>query len=213
VPNPVRLQRFTPSQRPLGDPPTVLVLGRIAVRKGIEDAVAVARAFLAIDPRVRFRIVGGPSLWSDYTPLLKDLPAENSQYAGRVDPAEIDAELAGSDVLLQASTYEPFALTVAEALAAGLPVVGTAEVGAIEDVDRSVAAEVAPGDASALAGAIVEMLDRLRADPVAVRTLARAEAERLFAPEVVCEQISSALARLVGDESRPAGRPPHVHCG
>jgi glycosyltransferase involved in cell wall biosynthesis len=100
-------------------------------------------------------------------------------------------------VLLQASKYEPFALTVAEALAAGLPVVATSEVGAIEHVDGSVAAEIEPGDVRGLAAAIVTMVERLRANPVETRSAARAEAERLFAPEVVCEEIAGLLKRLV----------------
>jgi hypothetical protein len=41
------------------------------------------------------------------------------------------------------------------------------------------------------------MLERLRDSPVETRTKARAEAERRFAPSVVCEQISTALERLV----------------
>jgi hypothetical protein len=46
------------------------------------------------------------------------------------------------------------------------------------------------------------MLDRLRTNATETRALARAEAERLFAPEVVCEGISAALARLL---ARAAG--------
>jgi len=197
APNPVRLERFTPADRPLGDPPVVLVLGRIVARKGIETIVAVAKTLREREVPVRIRVVGGPSLWSDYTRLLEDLPPENAEYAGSVPGSEIPAELAGSDVLVQASSYEPFALTVAEALAAGVPVIGTSEVGAIERVDRSVAAEVPVGDAQAMATAIVEMLDRVRTDAARMRATARDEAERLFAPEVVCEQISTALERLV----------------
>lgn len=197
VPNPVRLERFAVSERPPQQPPTVLVLGRIAARKGIEDVVAVAHALLERDFPVRVRVVGGPSLWSDYTKLLEDLPGENSEYAGPLPSSAIPAELAASDLLLQASHYEPFALTVAEALAAGVPVVATSEVGAIEHVARSVAAEVPPGDVPAMATAIVEMLDRVRANPAETRSTTRAEAERLFAPEVVCDAISSALERLV----------------
>jgi glycosyltransferase involved in cell wall biosynthesis len=197
VPNPVRLDRFDDIDRPLGTPPTVLVLGRIAARKGVDDVVAVARTLHEQDADVHFRIVGGTSLWSNYTPLLEDLPAENSAYVGHVHSSRVPAELAGSDVLLQASKYEPFALTVAEALAAGLPVVATSEVGAIEHVDGSVAAEIEPGDVRGLAAAIVTMVERLRANPVETRSAARAEAERLFAPEVVCEEIAGLLKRLV----------------
>jgi glycosyltransferase involved in cell wall biosynthesis len=206
IPNPVRIDRFTVTTKSLGTPPTVLVLGRVAARKGIEDVVAVAKLLLARGSDVRLRVLGGPSLWSDYTKLLEDLPSENAEYVGARPASEIPAELEASDLLLQASKYEPFALTVGEALAAGVPVIGTSEVGAIEGVDRSVAGEVAPGDVEAMASEIVQMLDRLRANTAQMSALARSEAERLFAPEVVCEQISAALQRLVGEASHD-GRP------
>jgi glycosyltransferase involved in cell wall biosynthesis len=198
VPNPVRLERFPLNEKAIGEPPLVLVLGRIALRKGIEDVVALAQALLRRDADARIRVVGGPSLWSDYTPLLEDLPAGNAEYVGSLPASEIPAELAGSDLLLQASKFEPFALTVAEALAAGVPVLATTQVGAVEGVDRSVAAAVAPGDVEAMATAMVEMLDRVRTDPEGVSAKARGEAQRLFAPEVVCEQISAALQQLAG---------------
>jgi glycosyltransferase involved in cell wall biosynthesis len=204
IPNPVRLERFAAVEKLLGDHPTVLVLGRIASRKGIEDVVSLAKLLRDQGSPVRLRIVGGPSLWSDYTALLEDLPAENAEYVGSLPASEIPAELAGSDLLLQASKYEPFALTVAEALAAGVPVVGTSEVGAIENVDRGVAAEVAPGDVAGMAAAIGAMLERVRADPAGVSAQARAEAERLFSPELVCNEICAALGRLVADGAAPA---------
>jgi glycosyltransferase involved in cell wall biosynthesis len=198
VPNPVRLDRFARNERPCGSPPTVLVLGRIATGKGLEHVVALARLMHERGSDVRFRLVGGTSVWSDYTTLLEGLPPENSEYAGWVSPSQVPAELAASDVLLQASKYEAFALTVAEALAAGVPVVATKEVGAIEQVDRTVAAETEPGDVEAMAAEIDAMLERLRTQPTQTRALARAEAERLFAPAVVCRQISDALERLLG---------------
>ncbi|HTW43585.1 MAG TPA: glycosyltransferase family 4 protein [Solirubrobacteraceae bacterium] len=199
VPNPVRLERFVASERPVGSPARVLVLGRISVRKGVEDVVAVARELSQRGADVRVRVVGGPSLWSDYTPLLAGLPPEDSEYVGRLGAGEIPAELAASDILLQASKYEPFGLTVAEALAAGVPVVATSEVGAVEGVDRSVVEVVAPGDVTAMASAVMSMLERLSANPAALRASARAEAERLFSTAVVCRQISDALERLVGE--------------
>ena len=200
VPNPVRVERFAAPDRGLGEPPTVLVLGRVAVRKGIDDVVAVARMLPRRGVDARIRVVGGPSLWSDYTPLLDELPGESAEYAGGVPAEEIPGELARANVLLQASRYEPFALTVAEALAAGLPVVATSEVGAIEEVARTVVAEVAPRDIAGMTTAIAAMLERIERDPTGVRSAARAEAQRLFAPEVVCAQVSQALARLVGGE-------------
>ena len=201
VPNPVRTSRFSFTDRDGEGTPTVLVLGRISARKGIEDVVAVARALSERDAGIRLRVVGGPSLWSDYTKLLEDLPA-NAEFAGHVAAAEIPSELARSDILLQASKYEPFGLTVAEALAAGVPVVATSEVGAIEGVDRSVVAEVAPGDVEGMAREIMSMTAALERNPGEIRARAHADAERLFAPETVCEQISTALERLVDGAQR-----------
>lgn len=207
IPNPVRLERFTESHSELGKPPIVLVLGRVSVRKGVEDVVAVARVLLERGVDARLRVVGGPSMWSDYTKLLDELPADNAEYVGRIAPPEIPAELARSDVLLAASKYEPFGLTVAEALAAGMPVVATSEVGAGEGVDAAVLARVRPGDAEAMASAIAEMIERLRAAPRELRAAARAEAARLFASELVCTRISGALETLLGDAGESDGHP------
>jgi glycosyltransferase involved in cell wall biosynthesis len=201
IPNPIRADRFSTDERAVGEPPIVLVLGRISARKGIEDVVSVAGLLLARGVEARLRVVGGSTLWSDYTSLLDDLPPENSEYVGSASAGEVASHLLESDVLLQASKYEPFGLTVAEALAAGVPVVATGEVGAIEGVDRSVVREVAASDAKAMASAIANLLGELRDDPAELRRTARAEARRLFAPDVVCGQISDALERLVETES------------
>jgi len=199
VPNPIRLERFTEPrlERPLSDPPAVLVLGRVSARKGVEDVVAVARELLARGSDAHVRVVGGATLWSDYRPLLEDLPKQNAEFAGRIPPSEIAGELTRADVMLAASKYEPFGLTVAEALACGVPIVATSEVGAIDGVSRAVVAETAPGDVGAMTDAIEQMIERLRSDAAPVRESARREAERLFSTETVCAQISAALQALV----------------
>ncbi|MGO9761788.1 MAG: glycosyltransferase family 4 protein [Solirubrobacteraceae bacterium] len=197
ITNPERMDRFVPSQRPLADPPLVLVPTRLSMRKGLEDVIEVAKTLLDRNVDVRIRVIGGPSIWSDYTKLLEDLPAENAEYGGRIPPKGMPAELERSDIVLLASKYDPCPMSVLEALTAGIPVVATSEVGSIEGVDRSVATEVAPGDVAGLVSAITAMLERLRASPTEVRALARAEAERRFATDVVCEQISDALEQLV----------------
>jgi glycosyltransferase involved in cell wall biosynthesis len=195
IPNPVRLERFTALATGRATSGTVLVLGRVAARKGIEDVVSVARLLRERHAAARLRIVGGPGSWSDYTSLLEHLP-ETAEYAGRVGAAQVPDELARADVLLQASKYEPFGLTVGEALAAGVPVVATTEVGAIEGVERSVSIVVDPGDVPAMADAIEQTLGRLRAEPASLRAAARAQAQLLFDPARVCAQISTALLEL-----------------
>ena len=203
IPSPIDIERFKPTDRELPATPTVIVVSRIIARKGIEDVVALARMLLERNVDVRFRLVGGASVWSDYTKLLEELPAENSEYVGALPSSEIPSELARSDLLLLASKYEPFGLVVSEALSSGVPVIGTSAVGAIEGVDSTVATVLQPGDVAGMAAAITEMLDRVRRSPAEMRSLARAEAERLFAPDVVCRQISTALERLV--DSAPNG--------
>jgi glycosyltransferase involved in cell wall biosynthesis len=202
VPNPVRLERFDAAgaQRGLQAPPVVLVLGRISMRKGIEDVIATAHLLGERGSDAQIKLVGGPSMWSDYSKLLADLPQDNAEFVGRVPPSEIPRLLAQADVLLQASKYEPFGLTVGEALAAGAPVIATSEVGAVEEVDSTVASVVAPGDPAALADAVSAMLKRLAAEPDELRKRAQAEATRLFAPRTVCEQISKELEQLVERE-------------
>jgi glycosyltransferase involved in cell wall biosynthesis len=197
VPNPLRSDRFAGLQLEPQSPPVVLAMGRISVRKGVDDVIGVSRILAERGVAARVRVLGGPSLFSDYTPLLDDLPSGTSEYAGHVSAAEVPGELARSAILLQASKYEPFGLTVAEALAAGVPVVATSEVGAIEGVDRTVVTEVEPGDVEAMADAIEAMLSELAGGGERIHSVARAEAARLFSPEVVAEQISVALERLV----------------
>ena len=205
VTNPVRLDRFEVVDRVPGEPPLVLVPTRISVRKGIEDVIAVSKLLAERGVSARIRVIGGPSNWSDYTKLLDDLPHENAEYGGRIPPAKMSAELQAADVVLLASKYDPCPMSVLEALASGVPVVATDEVGSIEGVDRAVVMEVPVGDVPAIADAIEQMLDRVRADHTRLRATARAEAERRFARDVVCEQISDALERLVGRSEHAAG--------
>ena len=70
-------------------------------------------------------------------------------------------------------------------------------MGAVEGVDAAVASVAQPGDVEAMAAALTATLERMRANRAEIAALARAEAERLFAPDVVCGQISDALERLV----------------
>jgi len=196
VPNTVRMERFGEAKDGIGQPPTAVVVTRIAVRKGIDQIVVLSQLLKERDVEVRLRIVGGQSQHSDYRPLLGALEPSNSTYLGHLDGDEIPRELVRSDMFIQASKYEPFGSTVAEALATGLPVIATSEVGALEGLSASSFVETPVGDPEALADAVVTTLERLRADAEGVRTTARADAHRLFSADVVCQRISEALEAL-----------------
>ena len=199
IPSPVDLSRFEQVQSAGAqqEPPVALVVGRIALRKGVEQIVELSQVLAERGSDVHLRIVGGHSLWSDYRPLLKDLNGRNATYAGSVPADAIPNELRDAAMLIQASKFEPFGLTVAEALATGVPAIGTTEVGALEGTSKLSALTVPVGNAAALADAVEETSRRLKTDPVGVRQAARADSERLFYPPAVCQQISDALEELV----------------
>jgi glycosyltransferase involved in cell wall biosynthesis len=94
---------------------------------------------------------------------------------GRVSSEALAALFAAADALLLPSTHEGYGMVLAEALAAGLPIVAT-RVGAVPEVVRDgLEAELVPaGDVSALAQAV----DRLARDPDERHRRARLARER-----------------------------------
>jgi glycosyltransferase involved in cell wall biosynthesis len=155
----VDLQRFRPA--PFPGRPVALVLGAVVGWKrpglGLEAAARV--------PGLNVRVVGAP-LGDAGARLLEELRhrAARPDLAGR---AEVTGEsedaagaLAGATVLLHCADREPFGLVVAEALAAGRPVVAPRGGGPAEIVDDTCGALYAPGDAAAAAKALTGVLGR-----------------------------------------------------
>jgi glycosyltransferase involved in cell wall biosynthesis len=209
VPNPIDLERFTPrAGAPSHDghhrPITALFVSRLSVRKGLDLVIGLSHRLRDLAGEVRIEVIGGRTLWSDYTALLPDLHPEVAVYRGVLEVEELAEAYARADLLLQPSQYEPFALTVAEALATGVPVVTSSEVGASEGVDRGCCTVFTAGDLDALERAVREVLARLRAgEGPAMARLARAEAERLFAPPRVADGIARSLEAAVAGRDLP----------
>ena len=201
VPNPVDIARFTPADGPSRDRPRrVLFVARIAVRKGVDAIVELSHRIADLEGQVLVEVLGDRSMWSDYRHLLAGLHPATSVALGHVAGDELLRRLQGATVLLAPSRYEPFALAVGEALACGTPVITSDEVGATENVDPRAGIRVGAGDVGALERALRELLAAV-ADPAAersLRALARAEAERLLAPDVVGRQLVAALEALAG---------------
>jgi glycosyltransferase involved in cell wall biosynthesis len=190
--HPIDLDRFSPSPatRDHGAKLQLLYVSRIALRKGVELIVALSHRLADLAGSVRLRVVGDKAMFSDYRPLLRDLNPTVATYEGGCAPGDLAKLYRDSDVLLQPSHYEPFALTVGEALASGLPVVASDRVGATEGVSRRVCRVFPSGSIDALEANVRTLLDELRAgERSTMRDLARAEAERLFAPDVVARQL------------------------
>jgi glycosyltransferase involved in cell wall biosynthesis len=195
VPNPIDLARFAPRD---GPPPrarlTILFVARLSVRKGVDLVVALSHRLADLAGAVEIKILGDRTLWSDYRPLLAGLNADVATYVGSVAPPQLREIYRDADGLVQPSLYEPFALTVGEALSSGLLVAASDEVGAAEDVDRRCCIVFPAGDLDAFEAATRELVARLRGERrPELGGLARAEAERLFAPATVAGQLADCL--------------------
>jgi glycosyltransferase involved in cell wall biosynthesis/GT2 family glycosyltransferase len=196
IPNAIDIDFFSPGPPVAEDVATILVLGRVVVRKGVDQIVGLSHRLHDLAGSVRILVVGDGSLWSDYRPLLDELDPEIAQVISHLGRDEVLEQLRGARLLIQASTYEPFGLTVAEALSCGVPVVVTDAVGAGEGVSSEVCTCVPVGDLDALETAVRLELARGPVD-VGRQQACRSEALRLYAPAVVGEQALRALRGAV----------------
>jgi glycosyltransferase involved in cell wall biosynthesis len=205
VPNPIDLEALRPTTRSTSQVRHLVFVGRISVRKGVDLIVELSHRLADLEGQVVLDIVGTETLWSDYRPLLADLHPGVARVHGYLERPELIRLLATADVLVHPAAFEPFGLTVGEALACGVPVVATIEVGAAEDVSPECCLLLPPRDIDALEKAVREMLDRLDAgDEAVIRAQARAEAETLFAPRDVASQGLDVLVTTARREPPPA---------
>jgi glycosyltransferase involved in cell wall biosynthesis len=119
---------------------------------------------------------------------------------GELDATALSALYDSADVFVHASLHETYGMVVAEALARGVPVVGSA-TGAIPDLVGSDAGVlVPPGDAAALESALSSVIDdadvrdRLAAGARRVR-------DRLPTWDDAVDKMVNLLARLEDDGS------------
>jgi glycosyltransferase involved in cell wall biosynthesis len=146
--------------------------------------------------QVEIVVVGGPSTWSDYRGLLDDLNPRTARYPGALAPDELARLYQEAAAVMQPSQYEPFALTVGEALAGGTPVIASDEVGAVDGVDPRVCLVFPRGDRDAFERVVREAIANAQsADRAQLAALARGEAERLFAPATVAATLLEELER------------------
>jgi glycosyltransferase involved in cell wall biosynthesis len=172
----------------------IVMVSRVSVRKGIDVFVELSHRLADLAGKVRLHLVGGDTLWSDYRPLLTGLDPSTATYHGQLPHHDVLALLAGADMLIQPATYEPFGLSVGEALACGAAVVATDQIGAAEGVASECCTIVPAGDVDAFERAVRAMLTQM-ASPHGpeIRRLASAEAQRLFSPERVGAMILDVL--------------------
>lgn len=133
-------------------------IGVISRRKGTDLFVEAARRVRRQSERVDFRLVGSPTdpldeAWGRR--VLREARGAGIEHRDRVD---VPAELADWHVFVLPARRDPFPIVVLEAMANGLPVVGTAVDGIPEQITTETGLVCEPDDPDALATAILNLV-------------------------------------------------------
>lgn len=186
-PDPVLRQR---SRERLGlsdDQPLVAWVGRLEPLKRPEDALEVARAVRKTMPEAIFAMAGSGSLERSLAASVADDDA--IRVLGQVE--DLPAFLNAADVLLSTSGYEGFGLSVAEAMACGLPVVSTRAGGVVDLVtDGRTGALREIGDVRGLSSEVLHLLHG-HADRASTGAAGRADVEARFSRPAMALAYSS----------------------
>ncbi|MFF5173044.1 glycosyltransferase [Micromonospora sp. NPDC000089] len=203
VPSGVNLATFAPlgpaaAREP--DRARILTVGRLVERKGFQTVIRA----MALVPDAECVVVGGPPaglLETDpYARRLRALArtcgvADRVRLVGAVPREEMGRWYRSADLLVAAPWYEPFGLTPLEAMACGVPVVGTAVGGIKDTVQDGITGDLVPArDPQALGAAVRELLDdRIRRFGYATAALRRARERYSWATS------AQRLAELYGE--------------
>jgi glycosyltransferase involved in cell wall biosynthesis len=182
----------------------VVAAGRLVPVKRYDLLIEAFAVVAAQHPDWQLRIYGKGEQHDRLRQLIGDLGLWNNVFLmGAAAPME--AEWVKGSIGAAASNFEPFGMTIVEAMRCGLPVVSTdCPYGPGEIIEDGVDGRLVPvGDRDALGAALLELV---RDDERRRRTgRAALENARRFAPGPVVEQAERLFAEAVS--ARRAGRP------
>ncbi len=160
----VDLMRFAPNRLADHGKPRILFVGRVGIRKGVPELL---RAFAEIRDHAELHLVG--PVEAGMRQIMAGLPMDGVTVSGPVDASRLPEIYNAADIFCLPSLEEGFPLVMLQAMACGLPVIGTAATGISDLVDNGRQGLIIPdGDDKALAGALSE----LAADPARRREMA-----------------------------------------
>jgi len=177
VPFGIDTDRFAPtsSAEPAGR--IVGTVGLLRRQKRHDLLLEAARIVLAEEPDVRFVVAGEGELRGELERRIADAGL-NGRFVLLGERDDVPAVLADLDVFALSSDFEGMCLAVAEAMAAGKPVVSTAVGGVRQSVvPGETGILVEPGDAAGLAEGILSLLR----DPARARAMGEAGRRRAVA--------------------------------
>jgi L-malate glycosyltransferase len=176
----------------------LLVVGRIAPNKRLEDVIKTYYFYRQLDPTSRLLVVGSAVDTEGYLAGLQKLAAElgvldGVVFAGAVPQAELCTYYRLASVYLSLSEHEGFCVPLLEAMHFGVPVVAYAAAGVPETL----------GDAALLVQdkdfpTLAELIQRVVIDTALRQAVVAGQRARLaaFDPEAVGAQLRGYLAEL-----------------
>lgn len=113
---------------------TIVVISRLAYRKGVDLLVAAAPRICEAFPSVNFLVGGsGPKLIDLLRMREKHQLQDRIQLLGSVEPSDVRSVLVKGSIFLNTSLTESFGIAIVEAACAGLYVVST-KVGGVPEI-------------------------------------------------------------------------------
>jgi glycosyltransferase involved in cell wall biosynthesis len=190
-----RVQRWRADNGITPDRRVILYVARMVATKNIDLYLDVAAHLQGGDSGALFVLVAGGA-GDDLHRRIHALGLDDSVLVlGAQSLDDLSSAYAASTIFLSTSDYEGFGLAVAEAMAAGVPVVATSVGGVSDLVEDGVSGWLVDrGDASALA----DRVDRLLADDRRRLDMASAAAERIrhqFSIDVMVGRYSETYLR------------------
>lgn len=206
VPAGVDSERFSPEGPAMPrDPqrPRILSVGRLVEHKGFGDVIQAMRYV----PGAEVVVVGGPpadQLPADPGAESLRAMAERFQVAdrfrlvGAVPHRDMPSWYRSADMLVAAPWEEQFERSALEAMACGVPIIGTAIGGLTETVVDGLTGDLVPArDPRALGGAVRRLInDKVRRFTYATAALDRAR--QAYSWKRVAAQIGSVYATVTG---------------
>ena len=186
---------------------TILFLANLNVRKGILTLLEAFESVATRLPGAELHIAGEGAASDQVRAITAGSPHRNRiTLLGRVAPSDVPALMAAADVFCLPSRAEPFGISVLEAMACARPVVATGVGGMVHLVRDEGGRTVAPDDANALAGALVEVLGS-PALRESMGTFTRALVEERYGWERVIDGLEAIYDEVTPHRSR-YGREP-----
>ncbi len=198
VSNGIDLVKFSFTLRDSFQYPIILMVGTLNDNKGQALGIQAFKLVKALMPHAKLQIAGDGPMRDCLVAMVKEEKlSEHITFLGMQQ--NIPGLLSASHILWQLSKTEAMPMTVLEAMATGLPVVGFDVRGIRDAISNGETGELVPyGNLDILAKVTVELLDDLqRYQCYAVQ--ARARVERYFSLCSMVEGHESILNNIIGD--------------